>query len=82
MQTPSLEDYWELLENHDWFYPWALDYEALLAESKALENLSKLSSKHSELYATYYRTMYRNMVLENDDVMNSFQPSADKPEAA
>lgn len=82
MPPISLEDYWERLENHDWFYPWSPDYDLLKAESNELRRLSLLSYEHLELYTTFSRVMTWNIMLEGDDVLNAFQPTSDKPESA
>ena len=81
MPPISLEDYWERLENHDWFYPWSPNYNALKAESKELQQLSRLSGKHLELYTTFSRVMIWNIILEGDDVMNASKPPSERPES-
>jgi len=86
MELLSIEDYWERLERHDWFYAWREGddgYAELVEETKLLFNLSRVSRLHHQIYTTYYRLMYADiLVYENDHVGNLEIPHINKPEAA
>lgn len=85
MHPVSLEDYWELLENHNWFYAFARAderYDQLVIDTHVLHGIGQQSYEHLQLYTTYMDVMYRNMIFEDDRVLNKFQPNANKPEAA
>ena len=88
MSVPnSVEDYWERLERHDWFYPWAEgqgEYEGLVKETKRLWQTAHTSSRaHTQLYATYHTLMYSGLSMSDDDgVENIVIPQTKKPEAA
>lgn len=86
MDRLSIPDYWERLERHDWFYPWAEGSEAyvkLVIETKQLFALSRLSWGHAQLYCAFHTAMYADIMMDDDDnVMSLEQPRHNKPEAA
>ena len=86
MRPPTIEEYWQRLENHDWFYVWAngaRGYSDAITESKALYHMSLVSPVHAHLYTVYWTCMYVNMKIDDDDnVLNTVIPAHGKPEAA
>ena len=85
MTRLSLQEYWECLERHDWFYAWTdgAEYAEHIVEAKRLWDLSKVSLYHGQLYSTYVRTMYTGLIMEDDDSVGNVDiPATNKPEAA
>jgi len=81
----SIEEYWEKLEGHNWFYAWTYgddEYKEYVVEAKDLFHLSQLSWKHRQLYAAYWTGTYQHVSMEGDEVLDLEPPIDGKPEAA
>lgn len=77
MTKLSLEEFWEELEGHDWFYAWAdtpEEFEKHLDVTKHLAHASLLSYRHAQLYTTFYRCMYANLRIDEDRNVESIDP--------
>jgi len=86
MHRVSLPDYWEALENHNWFYAWAdsvEEYNELLKKNTQLAHMARLSFDHAQLYCAYVRCMYDQLTLDEErNVEQAEIPPHRKPTAA
>lgn len=85
MRRLNLAEYWERLENHNWFYAWTQDadeYDEHVAEAKKLYHLSRFSKRHGQLYAAYWTGTFLHASMEGDEVMDIEIPLDGRPEAA
>ena len=85
MRRLSIGEYWEKLEQHNWFYAWTEDaeeYGAHVAEAKHLFHLSRLSWKHGQLYTAYWTGTFIHASMDGDEVLDIEIPLNGRPEAA
>jgi hypothetical protein len=85
MTRLSIQDYWERLEKHNWFYAWIQDgeeYDEHATEAKRLFHLSRLSNKHGQLYTAYWTGTYLHVSMEGAEVLDIELPLDGRPEAA
>ena len=86
MTKPSIEEFWEMLERHNRFYAWVestAEYDALVAESETLFDMSQTSEMHSQLYVAYWTATYRYARLGDDgEVQDTDIPEDGMPEDA
>lgn len=76
MSNISLREYWELLNNHDWFYQWSDDhrvYQKGFRESQELSTLSIHGKDFQDLYQAFNDWHIAN-VLRQDDVKKPKKP--------
>lgn len=82
-----IDEYWERLERHDWFYDGELDdfqsYEDVKMDAYALHAFSRLSFAHEQLYTVYYRIVNAGLVVDYDGQTRVLgTPMANMPEAS
>lgn len=76
--TLTLQEFYDLLANHDWYYQWSDDmraYRAGQANEKVIEALAEQSDEHKKLYEEYSLAMFSGNIFGCPD-----HPIPERPE--
>ena len=71
----TLREYWEELNQHDWYFEWSDDgsvWKRGSDDRKRLRQLSMLSNEHQDLYAGFHEHHFNGQVFGT--------PNVEKPE--